>query len=224
MPIDSYKSSSELTINAINTFFYDLIPDNKKLKISDNPVQYFQPLYDVDLTFENRMQYQFTKIEYATRQAPWHAIVYNIENGLQYSDVNMRRFETSKLNDDNSYSKYNIMLASLPINIGIFSNSMLASLELQEKLMLFAKHKTPILTAKHSIIGEFNISLVDINMELIKLDRNRGSLCQIFCQCNTEFPIIGGETDVYVIEQINLKINDLDNGETLTEDIINENT
>ena len=190
MDLDNFESTSVLAIQAVYDYFWSLIPSKYKLE-NDLIPNDLEPFYDPTLTFENRLHYKLTQIEYPKRDKPWFIITWNTENGLINSSLNRRRYQSAEIDNKKlGPVRFKFINTDLRLNLGICCNSMAALFELQENIVLKIREKVWVDTKPHSIIGSFPVSLNVIESNQNKLGREKGTLCYLILQITVDYPII----------------------------------
>lgn len=205
MDLKTFESTSVLAIEAVYRHFWDFIPQKYKLPEDDERVKELSPFYDPELTFENRLHYNLTKVSYPNRAKPWFVITWNTESGLLPSELTQRRFQSAVV-DTEKYGKlrYKFINTNLKINLGICCNTMQGLYELQENIILNQRDKIVVDTKPHSILGSFPVCIDTIESTQSKLERDKGTLCYLFLECLVDYPIVG---DVRTTKGIILEIN-----------------
>ena len=186
------------------------------------------PFYDPELNFENRLHMHLTNVDFPSRREPWFIITWNTNNGLLNSSLTRRRFSTTTIQAPNDkFYKFDFINTD---TMAIYSNTMQGLFELQENIIVGKREKAVVNTAKHSILGEFPVSLDIINSSLTKLPKDKGTLCVMNLNIKIDFPVIGNVQQVYngIIKEIHTEIDKIGTGPenvyVYSRDIIDENT
>lgn len=233
MDLHTLENTSSYAIEASYNHFWSLIPNKYKLPEDDRMIKDLSPFYDPELTFDNRLHYKLTNIDYPKRSEPWFVITWNPEYGLIRSTLTQRRFQTAVFDTRYGKKRGKVIRAELTVNFGIVCNTMQGLFELQENFILKERDKIVCHTKPHSILGSFPVCLDVIDTTQSKLPRDRGTICYLFVNCRMDYPVIGLVEDaVGVIEQIHSDIDgavdienfDIDVGTNLVKDVIVEDT
>lgn len=213
MDLNNLIGTSTFAIEAVYNDFWNLIPKKYRISEDDFMIKDMTPFYDPELTFDNRMHYKLTNVEYPKRATPWFVITWNTENGLIKSDLTQRRFQSAlDTLPDGDRVRFNFINTDLNINFGIVSNTMTGIFELQENFILKKRNKMVVYTKEHPILGSFPVSLDVIDSQQNKLSRDKGTICYLMVQCKIDYPIIGNvsKPNGGIIETINYQINQED--------------
>ena len=191
MDLKNFESTSILAIQAVYDYFWDFIPEKYKLPEDIERANSLEPFYDPLLTFDNRLHYKLTQVEYDKRSKPWFVIIWNTENGLLNSSLNRRRYQSAVVDNKKlGPLKFKFINTDLRLTLGIFGNSMAGLYELQENMVLKIREKQYANTKEHSIIGSFPVSLNIIEGTQNKLERTKGTLCSLTLNVTVDYPII----------------------------------
>ena len=191
MDFKNFESTSLLAIEAVYKYFWNFIPDKYKIEENEDALNELEPFYDPTLTFDNRLHYKLTQIEFPKRDKPWFIITWNTENGLLNSTINRRRYQSAIVDNPKlGPLTFKFVNTELRINLGICCNSMAALYELQENIVLKMREKIWVDTKPHSIIGSFPVSLNIIEANQTKLERGKGTLCYLTMHISVDYPII----------------------------------
>ena len=189
------------------------------------------PFYDPELNFENRLHMHLTNVDFPSRREPWFIITWNTNNGLLNSSLTRRRFSTTTIQAPNDkFYKFDFINTDMDLTMAIYSNTMQGLFELQENIIVGKREKAVVNTAKHSILGEFPVSLDIINSSLTKLPKDKGTLCVMNLNIKIDFPVIGNVQQVYngIIKEIHTEIDKIGTGPenvyVYSRDIIDQNT
>ena len=189
------------------------------------------PFYDPELNFENRLHMHLTNVDFPSRREPWFIITWNTNSGLLNSSLTRRRFSTTTIQAPNDkYYKFDFINTDMDLTMAIYSNTMQGLFELQENIIIGKREKAVVNTAKHSILGEFPVSMDIINSSLTKLPKDKGTLCVMNLNIKIDFPVIGNVQQVYngIIKEIHTEIDKIGTGPenvyVYSRDIIDENT
>lgn len=189
------------------------------------------PFYDPELNFENRLHMHLTNVDFPSRREPWFIITWNTNSGLLNSSLTRRRFSTTTIQAPNDkYYKFDFINTDMDLTMAIYSNTMQGLFELQENIIVGKREKAVVNTAKHSILGEFPVSMDIINSSLTKLPKDKGTLCVMNLNIKIDFPVIGNVQQVYngIIKEIHTEIDKIGTGPenvyVYSRDIIDENT
>lgn len=189
------------------------------------------PFYDPELNFENRLHMHLTNVDFPSRREPWFIITWNTNSGLLNSSLTRRRFSTTTIQAPNDkFYKFDFINTDMDLTMAIYSNTMQGLFELQENIIVGKREKAVVNTAKHSILGEFPVSMDIINSSLTKLPKDKGTLCVMNLNIKIDFPVIGNVQQVYngIIKEIHTEIDKIGTGPenvyVYSRDIIDENT
>lgn len=223
MDLKDIESTSGYAIQAVYDKYWDLVPKNYRLPDMTKIGFDIRPYYDPELTFENRTQYKLTKVKYPERTDPWIIATWNTEQGVQKSELSNRRMKTmyTQNPDDEGFSDYRFSNAYMTLNMCFYSNSLMALLAFQENYQLKIREKDYAIAHGHSVLKDFSVALNTINTNMVKLPRDKGTICYLFFQVTIDYPIIGYSSDAYLIERITLDTYGSKN-DLLTKDIITE--
>lgn len=213
------ETSTEYAIRGFYNYIYSFIPEEYRIQYKHNEaVDCCREFYDQELTVENRFKYKATKIEYVDRAKPWVAIMWNSE-GLLPADNHFRKFPIKLPTDDGRYFKGCACYMKKNINLGIVSNSITALDEFQEVFWLNVRPDDCTISAKHPLIEEFNVNIMDFAFSsTTKLPRNDGTLAMTMGIVPIQFPVVGCiDTNTGIIKTINTYIKDLDTKINLTD-------
>ena len=224
MDLKNLETTSTYAIESAINKYWKLVPNDYKLPDKDNQGLFIEPFYDSTLTFENRAQYKITKVGLQERKGPWLVLSWNTEAGVQKSDINNRRFDTSFIFNHGQYDKYKFTWGKIPLNIAIYSNSLTCIMEMQENILLRVRNKDCIESTKpHSILGNFPIQLETQTSSLQKLDvKEKGSICYLYLNIEVTYPIIGYGSETWPIDTIISDIKKSDTNLLISKDIITD--
>ena len=156
----------------------------------------FYPFYDPELNFENRLHYKLIGVPYPQRNFPWYVITWNCGTGLLNSTLTRRRFQSAQIETPSGEQvKFDFINAELDLTMAIYCNTMQGLFELQENILVGQREKYVVDTKPHSIIGSFPVSVDTINASLTKLERGKGTLCQMQLNLKVDYPVIGNVRD-----------------------------
>lgn len=204
------NTSTEYAVSAFFDTVYHYIPEEYRLSYSrEEAVITPREFFDQELTIENRLKYRATSIPNVERRSPWVAIMWNSE-GLQPADNHFRRFDL-KIPINDKWYKGKGCYVKLPINIGVVSNSRTALDEFQEVFLLNIRPDDWAITAKHPIISDFTVNIMDFNFTSItKLARTDGTLSMTMGTAYLQYPIVGCvDTNTGIIRLINTYIRNM---------------
>ena len=226
MDLKNLENTSTYAIQAVYNKLWSMIPQKYRLPEDDERIKEMSPFYDPELSFENRLHYKLTNVDYPKRATPWFVITWNAPEGILRTSLTQRRMQSAVVEDANGVRhKFKFQLVELYLTFGIASNSLQAVFELQENLIIHTRDKVTCMTKPHSILGSFPVSMNVIDSNQVKLGRDKGTLCYLMMQVRVDYPIIGlVEKADGVIETINSDINEDINFSELVKDIIDENT
>lgn len=197
--------------------------------------QYFDvmPFYDPELNFDNRLHYKIVGIDYPKRSHPWFVITWNHGSGVLNSEITRRLFGSKVDKTPGGETvKFNFINANMDLTLAVYSNSMQGLMELQENILVNQREKQCVYTRKHSVLGEFPVSLNIISANTTKFSRDRGTLCMATLVLKMDWPVIGNVIfrPVGVIEKIHSDVKKIaiENEEpsqalVLSYDVIEEN-
>ena len=209
MDLQNFEGTSTYAIEAVYQNLWQMIPDKYKLPKDDHNVDDMSPFYDPELTFENRLHYKLTNIEFPKRANPWFIITWNTPEGIIKSSLTQRRFQTKVVkNKKGEKLQFKFINTELQINFGIVSNTLQGIYEMQENILLKKREKMYCFTKEHSILGNFPVSLDIIDSTQNKLARDKGTLCYLMLNCKIDYPIIGNVVKYSggIIEEIRSQI------------------
>jgi hypothetical protein len=227
LDLRTLENTSSYAIEAVYSDFWSLIPKKYRLVEDDRMFNDLTPFYDPELTYDNRLHYKLTNIEYPKRSEPWFVITWNAENGLLKSGLTQRRFTTDVYDTPHGKKRCKTTSVDTNINFAIASNSMSALFELQENYLLKRREKIYCRpTRPHSILGRFTVSMNVMDSQLSKLSRDKGTLCYLFLQCRVDYPIVGMDEDASQgnIQEIYSDVDSQISEQVLVQDKIDENT
>ena len=227
MDLKNFESTSVLAIQAVYNYFWDLIPEKYKLPEDIEKANSLEPFYDPLLTFDNRLHYKLTQVEYSKRDKPWFVITWNTENGLIPSTFNRRRYQSAIVDNKKlGPLRFKFINTELNINLAICGNTMVGLYELQENIVLKIRDKQYTNTKEHSILGSFPVSLNVIDSQQSKLDRNKGTLCYLNLQVKVDYPIIECVQQIPngIIKEIHSNVISPYTDESIQQDIVDHQT
>lgn len=208
MDLYTLENTSTYAIQAIYDSFWGMIPQKYKLPEDDKMLNNMEPFYDPELTFENRLHYKLTKIDYPKRATPWFVITWNPENGIIKSGLTQRRFTTDVFQTKQGLKRGRITRTEMSLNFAIASNTMEGIFELQENYLLRQREKLYCQTRPHSILGSFTVCMDLLDSNQSKLSRDHGTICYLFLSCRVDYPVVGMLEDIPgVIEEIHNDVN-----------------
>lgn len=223
MDLITLESTSTYALQAVYEKFWNYIPQKYRIPTNDSFEADMEAFYDPQLSWDNRLAYDVSKVSYPNRATPWFVITWNTETGLLKSELTRRRFDSGIIELKNG-TKVSCKFSNteLMMNICFTTNSMQALIELQECLRLNIREKCNVLTKPHSIIGPFYVSLNVMDTQLNKMEREKGTLAYLLMQCRIDYPIIGFKKEIVsgIIKHINYNNYSLFNDQLLTHDEI----
>lgn len=231
-PDETPKKSSPLTYAGVEKkeqptqSEYELYCD----KLNDKNCYFdLQPFFDPQLDFENRLHYKLTSVNYPDRKGPWFIITWNCGNGLLKSTLTNRRFDTAQVETPSGDKvKFDFINSEMDLTLCFTSNTLQGLFELQEHIRIDRREKHVVNTRKHSIIGEFPVSLDTIDAAISKLDRTKSTLCTLTLTLKIDYPVIGNvqTAETGIIKEIHAEIDEDGAGEdmrtVIARDIITE--
>ena len=224
--VDKLEKPLESTDNVENEY------DNYVCHLNDT-TKFFDvsPFYDPELNFENRLHMHLTNVDFPHRREPWFIITWNCNNGLLNSSLTRRRFQSNIVEAPNGKQyKFDFINTDMDLTMAVYSNTMQGLFELQENIIVGKREKCVVNTSKHSILGQFPVSMDIINSSLTKLPKDKGTLCVMTLNVKIDFPVIGNVQQVYngIIMEIHSEIDKIGSGPenvyVYSRDIIDENT
>ena len=224
MDLKTLENTSTYAIEAVYRKLWEMIPQKYRLPEDDERIKDMAPFYDPELTFENRLHYKLTNVDYPKRANPWFVITWNAPEGILRTSLTQRRLKSSIVtNKKGERYKFKFQLVELYLTFGIASNSLQAVFELQENLIIHTRDKLTCITKEHSVLGNFPVSMNVIDSNQVKLSRDKGTLCYLMMQIRVDYPIIGLVEPVEgVIEHINSDVYEDISDYILTEDDVIE--
>lgn len=204
------KTTTEYAIAGFYDHIYEYIPDEYRLQYTkDESVITPREFYDQELTIENRLKYRATSIPMVERKSPWVAIMWNSE-GLQQAD-NHFRLQDVKFKLDETWHRGKSCFVRLPMTMGIVSNSRTALDEFQEVFLLNIRPNDWTITAKHPLIENFTVNIMDFNFtSTTKLARTDGTLAMTMATVNIQYPIVGcTDNNTGIIKTINVYVRNM---------------
>ena len=169
----------------------------------------FYPFYDPELNFENRLHYKLIGVPYPQRSFPWFVITWNCGNGLLRSSLTRRRFESAVIETPSGENvQFDFINTDLDLTMAIYCNTMQGLFELQENIVVGRREKFVVDTRPHSIIGSFPVSVDTIDSTITKMDRQKGTLCQLQLNLKVDYPVIGNVRPVVggIIKEIHAEV------------------
>ena len=169
----------------------------------------FYPFYDPELSFENRLHYKLVGVPYPQRNFPWYVITWNCGTGLLTSSLTRRRFQSAQVTTPaGDKVKFDFINTDLDLTFAIYCNTMQGLFELQENILVGQREKFVVDTRPHSIVGSFPVSVDTIGSTLTKLDRDKGTLCQMLLNLKVDYPVIGNVQPMYdgIIKEIHTEV------------------
>ena len=226
MDLKNLENTSTYAIQAVYNALWDMIPYKYRLPEDDEKIKDMSPFYDPELSFENRLHYKLSNVDYPKRANPWFVITWNAPEGILRQSLTQRRLKSARVTTKSGESyKFKFQLVELYLTFGIASNSLQAVFELQENLIIHTRDKLTCQTKDHPILGRFPVSMNVIDSNQVKLPRDKGTLCYLMMQVRVDYPIIGMiERADGVIEDIYSDINNDITQQNIIKDEIDENT
>lgn len=223
MDLKNLENTSTYAIEAVYRKLWEMIPNKYRLPEDDERIKDMAPFYDPELSFENRLHYKLTNVDYPKRANPWFVITWNAPEGILRTSLTQRRLKSAVVtNKAGERFKFKFQLVELYLTFGIASNSLQAVFELQENLIIHTRDKITCTTKEHSVLGNFPVSMNVIDSNQVKLSRDKGTLCYLMMQVRVDYPIIGlVEPVTGVIEHINSDVFEDMSDYLLTEDDVN---
>lgn len=209
MDLVNFESTSTYAIQAVYNELWRLIPNKYKIPEDDHAIKDMSPFFDPELTFENRLHYKLTNVEYPKRANPWFIITWNTPDGIMKSSLTQRRFQTGIVEDKKGQKlRFKFLNTELTINFNIVCNTLQGLYEMQENLLLKKREKMICYAEEHSILGKFPVCIDIVDSNQNKLPRDKGTICYLFLNCKIDYPIIGNVTKINggIIKEINTTI------------------
>lgn len=224
MDLKNLENTSTYAIEAVYRNFWEMIPSKYRLPEDDERVKDMAPFYDPELSFDNRLHYKLTNVDYPKRANPWFVITWNAPEGILRQSLTQRRLASAVIEDEKGERyKFKFQLVELYLTFAIASNSLQAIFELQENIIIHRRDKVTCYTKEHPLLGKFPVSMNVIDSNQVKLPRDKGTLCYLMMQARVDYPVIGMvERADGVIEHINDDIFNQYTDYTITEDDITE--
>jgi hypothetical protein len=225
MDLKDLENTSTYAIQAVYNKLWSMIPGKYRLPEDDEKIKEMAPFYDPELSFENRLHYKLTNVDYPKRAKPWFVITWNAPEGILRTSLSQRRLKSGRVTTKNGDNyKFKFQLVELYLTFGVASNSLQAIFELQENLIIHTRDKVTCTTNEHPLLGKFPVSMNVIDSNQVKLPRDKGTLCYLMMQIRVDYPVIGLiESGDGIIETIYSDTNN-ELEQNLSNDTINENT
>lgn len=214
MDLKNFTTTSIYAITAVYNSFWEMIPAKYKVAEDDMMLKDLSPFYDPELSFDNRLHYKLTNIDYPKRANPWFIITWNTGSGILRSSLTQRRFQSGRVEgqDGHPYT-FDFLNVDMDMNLCIVCNTMVGLFELQENIYLKQRNKVMVEAKDHPIIGNFPVCLDILDSQQSKMSRDKGTLCYLMLMCKIDYPIICNVKDRTrdggIIKTINYEINKL---------------